>query len=673
MAILKIIITGLLALLLALPSPTLCYADVVADEGANHVQEAQNSKEDGESFEDQSEANKSSEPESSNGQRSNNSESSRSSSGDGAFFSVSSDSSQEEGLENGDLVDNAVTRSNGFDPSDYPAEYSDPSVNSYLGYARDDLQETINQFYALSESRELSDEENYQATLALFAWYYLGYGSPDDGIALAYTSLPNIGLPMNDKLIENIIYAFYGVPDSWGSAARNNNLAGEGLVWYVNEIRSKLITINNVLNTTNTYLDAINTRAAYIVDYQKSISSFVSALNGTVVDIRTHLNTIKSYQDAINTRLSNILDYDKKNNSFLSAINQNASDIRSFVNTSISFLTAINERVASLVDYQKTLSSSVSSILTNSSDISARLLTSISFLDAINTRMATIHDLLYDSATNRSWLQVIGDRLTAFMYQLDASQKDISSKLDPLVKDETVSTGFNTLDSHILLYLFGNNSGLPAHTEYLDNGLIYYIVQIHDDNKAFFDAALELLEYMKDRLFYIEYDLVDYGMDIEPGFNRLIEAINTKQFDIQLENAEVSINLSGVESRLDTIITMLGIAGVKDLLETFLGDFNFDVSSTLASAISLAMQNVFPFCIPAILKQCLGLMQAEAHAPVFEFDIFGALLVLDFTAQGLCDVSQVTSWFCRISFLILLFVNTKKFIFTINNRGAQDG
>lgn len=221
--------------------------------------------------------------------------------------------------------------------------------------------------------------------------------------------------------------------------------------------------------------------------------------------------------------------------------------------------------------------------------------------------------------------------------------------------------------------MFGNNNGLPAHTEFLDNGLIYYIVQFHDDNKAFFDAALELLEYMKDRLFYIEYDLVDYGMDIEPGFNRLIEAINTKQFDIQLENAEVSINLSGVESRLDTIITMLGIAGAKDLLETFLGDFNFDASSALASAISSAMQNVFPFCIPAILKQCLGLMQAEAHAPVFEFDIFGAPLVLDFTAQGLCDISQVTSWFCRISFLILLFVNTKKFIFTINNRGAQDG
>ena len=41
MAILKSMVAGLLALLLALPSPALCYADVVADEGANHVSEAQ--------------------------------------------------------------------------------------------------------------------------------------------------------------------------------------------------------------------------------------------------------------------------------------------------------------------------------------------------------------------------------------------------------------------------------------------------------------------------------------------------------------------------------------------------------------------------------------------------------------------------------------------------------
>ena len=653
MAIFKSIVAGLLALLLALPSPALCYADVVADEGANHVQEAQEA---GQRIAEEQEDNQESAQQSNEGQRSDSTEPNRSSSGDGAALSASSDGIQEEGLENGDLVDNAAVRSSGFDPTAYPQQYSDPSFNSYLGFTRDDLQEAIKQFYDLSESRELSDDENEQATLALFAWFYLGYGSPDDGIALAYTSLPNIGLPMNDRLIENIVYAFYGVPDNWGSAARHNNLAGEGLVWYVAEIRSKLMSTNNLLSSSNSYLSNIYDRLYGIYDRQATIinnlGNLYNRLGGIYDRIGSLIESNGSNLTLIYNRLAGI--YDRQGTS-INVI----SDIYSLVNNLDQNLVHVYNRLGGIYDREGTI---------------IEFLTSLnSLVDNINVSLVAVYNTLFDSSTKRPWLQVIGDRLTAFMYQIDASQKDISGKLDNVAKDDTVTSGFNNLDTHILLYLFGNNNGLPAHTDFLDNGLIYFIVQIHDDNKAFFDAALELLEYMKDRLFYIEYDLVDYGMDIEPGFNRVIEAINTKQFDIQLENAEVSINLSGVESRLDTIITMLGIAGAKDLLETFLGDFNFDASSALAAAISSAMQNVFPFCIPAILKQCLGLMQAEAHAPVFEFDIFGAPLVLDFTAQGLCDISQVTSWFCRISFLILLLVNTKKFIFTINNRGAQDG
>ena len=155
MAILKSIVAGLLALLLALPSPSLCYADVVADGGANHVQEAQEA---GQRNAEEQEDNQESAQQNNEGQRSDSTEPNRSSSGDGAALSASSDGIQEEGLENGDLVNNAAVRSNGFDPSAYPLQYSDPSFNSYLGYARDDLQEAIKQFYDLSESRELSDD-----------------------------------------------------------------------------------------------------------------------------------------------------------------------------------------------------------------------------------------------------------------------------------------------------------------------------------------------------------------------------------------------------------------------------------------------------------------------------------------------------------------------------------
>lgn len=661
MAILRSIVAGLLALLLALPSPALCYADVVAGEGVNHVSEAQNSQEDGESFEDQSEANKSSEPEGSNGQRSNSNESSRSSSGDGAALSASSDSSQE-GLENGDLVDNAAVRSNGFDPSDYPSEYSDPSINNYLGFTRDDLQEAIKQFYDFSESRELTDDENYQATLALFAWYYLDYGSTDDLVQAAVSSdwiinsiVGLMGFSTKD-LAYTIIYSLFGSPGTWGANAPYDVYSVKGIAWYIANIDSKtssiyshLANIYNRLGSTNQFLVSIRDNTSNLYDRLNTTNTLLLSARDTINDIYARLGSTNTFLLSARDTINDIYARLESTNLFLKSIRDNSSLIYTRLDTTNSLLLSSRD---------------------NLSSIFARLESTNVFLKSIRDNL---NIYFYDSSTNRSWLQVIGDRFTSFMYLYDAAQVELLKHIDILAKDETVSSGFNTLDSHVLLYLFGNNNGLPAYTEFLDNGLIYYIVQIHDDNKAFFDAALEFLEYMKDRLFYIEYDLVDYGMDIEPGFNRVIEAINTKQFDIQLDNAEVSINLSGVESRLDTIISMLGIAGAKDLLENFLGDFNLDASSALAGAISSAMQNVFPFCIPAILKQCLGLMQAEAHAPVFEFDFFGSPLVLDFTAQGFCDISQVTSWFCRISFLILLLVNTKKFIFTINNRGAQDG
>ena len=470
---------------------------------------------------------------------------------------------------------------------------------------------------------------------------------------------------------------FYGTPSSWGATPPYDTSSRKGLVWYVVNIDSKLTAVNSHLSNIYSRLGSTN---EFLVSVRDILSNLYARLNIT----NTLLISVRDNSSSIYARL-------ESTNEFLKSIREDSSLIYTRLDTTNSLLLSSRDNLNSIFARLGSLSEFVLSIRDNSSSIYARLESTNEFLksiredssliytrlDTTNTLLLSIRDnlnsFLYDSITKRPWLQVIGDRIAAFMYQLDASQAQILLKLDNVAKDDTVTSGFNNLDTHILLYLFGNNNGLPAHTDFLDNGLIYFIVQIHDDNKAFFDAALELLEYMKDRLFYIEYDLVDYGMDIEPGFNRVIEAINTKQFDIHLENAEVSINLSGVESRLDTIITMLGIAGAKDLLETFLGDFNFDASSALAGSISSAMQNVFPFCIPAILKQCLGLMQAEAHAPVFEFDIFGAPVTLDFTAHGIADISQVTSWFCRISFLILLLVNTKKFIFTINNRGSQDG
>lgn len=525
MAVFRNSIISVLVFVLAFSFPLMCYADVVADEGSNHVQEGQTQETDQESLENEQEDYQDSNEQSCSGQQSNSPGAAGRSSGDGAAFYVSSNADNEEGLDYGNLDDSSAVRSNGFDSSDYPSEYSDPSINSYLDYSCDDLKEAIKQFYDLSESRELSDEENYQATLALFAWYYLEYGTTDDLVQAAVSSdwilsqIIGVFTFGTKDLFYGIWYMLYGVPSSWGAAATYDTYSSKGLVWYVVNLDSKATSIYS--------------RIGQVYDRLGSANDFLQAINAKNADIKGSLSSVFE-------RLGYA-------NDFLQAINAKTGDNKAR-------LTDIYERFGFANDY-----------------------------------LAAINSKIFDANARRdSIFERIGN-LISLVQAINAKSVDINASLSTLI----------------------------------------------DVNKNRLDKIISRLS-----------DFPCSG---------------------------VSLNVSGVESRLDTIIAMLGVAGAKDLLDTFLGDFNFDISSALASQISSVMQNVFPFCIPAILKQCLGLLDTPASSPAFDLDIFGASVTLDFTAQGLNELGTVTSWVCRISFLLLLLVNTKKFIFTVNRGGVADG
>lgn len=129
---------------------------------------------------------------------------------------------------------------------------------------------------------------------------------------------------------------------------------------------------------------------------------------------------------------------------------------------------------------------------------------------------------------------------------------------------------------------------------------------------------------------------------------------------------DLSFDMSGVESRLDDIKFMLGVAGVvenaKDVLDAIFGDMSLDVTDAAASAVGSAIQNAFPFCVPAVLKQILGLLQADPAPPEFHFDFWGAPLDFGFSDwQGLADM---TSWLSRIGFAVVLFANSRRFVYS---------
>ena len=146
---------------------------------------------------------------------------------------------------------------------------------------------------------------------------------------------------------------------------------------------------------------------------------------------------------------------------------------------------------------------------------------------------------------------------------------------------------------------------------------------------------------------------------VSKGFSDVLDSLGSLSVSVQ-------VDLSGVESRLDSIIRLLTVAGVvenaKDVLDAIFGDMSLDATGAASAAVGSAIQNAFPFCVPAVLKQILGLLQADPAPPEFHFDFWGAPLDFGFSDwQGLADM---TSWLSRIGFAVVLFANSRRFVYS---------
>ncbi len=167
------------------------------------------------------------------------------------------------------------------------------------------------------------------------------------------------------------------------------------------------------------------------------------------------------------------------------------------------------------------------------------------------------------------------------------------------------------------------------------------------------------MEILDDDLIAVKNYLQPHSSLVSKGFSDVLAKLDGLKVD-----AEVSLDMSGVESRLDGIASLLLLAGAKDLVDSIVGELDTLKLAALSGQVEAAVQQAFPFCIPAVLKQCLGLVRAEASPPCIEFDVWGAPLVLDFAPyQGFADLS---GWACRILFVGALLYVSPRFIW----RGA---
>lgn len=103
---------------------------------------------------------------------------------------------------------------------------------------------------------------------------------------------------------------------------------------------------------------------------------------------------------------------------------------------------------------------------------------------------------------------------------------------------------------------------------------------------------------------------------------------------------------------------------LSDMFGALVGDLQVPATSAAIDGIKGAMSTAFPFCIPSVVNLVLfGSVVADPQAPVWEFDIVGSPLVVDFAPYE--DFAEVCRWTVRLLFVAALLLNTRKFVYGV--------
>ncbi|MED9828137.1 MAG: hypothetical protein UFX72_07655 [Adlercreutzia sp.] len=101
---------------------------------------------------------------------------------------------------------------------------------------------------------------------------------------------------------------------------------------------------------------------------------------------------------------------------------------------------------------------------------------------------------------------------------------------------------------------------------------------------------------------------------------------------------------------------------LSDMFGALVGDLQVPATAAAIDGIKGAMSTAFPFCIPSVVNLVLfGSVVADPQAPVWEFDIAGSPLVVDFAPYE--ALAEVCRWTVRLLFVAALLLNTRKFVY----------
>jgi len=133
-------------------------------------------------------------------------------------------------------------------------------------------------------------------------------------------------------------------------------------------------------------------------------------------------------------------------------------------------------------------------------------------------------------------------------------------------------------------------------------------------------------------------------------------------FDKLLSGVNAIGSLLNPGAVVDGVTDVLGdLVEVPELADSLIGDLDFDSMDELASNIGAVVSGKFPFSIPFVFLGMLTIFEAPPAPPVFEFDIAGSPMVLDFSEyEGFAELSR---FFCSFFFAVSLLAVSRRFIF----------
>ncbi|WP_302234006.1 hypothetical protein [uncultured Adlercreutzia sp.] len=515
---------------------------------------------------------------------------------------------------------------------------------------------------------------------------FSGFGG-DDSVSVDYGISPQavIGGSIVDALIVSSISGDF-TDFSYGSAKWKTNRGT--LFWLLSYL---LVNMQNALIRIENYSKAIDTSGKSTASDMSAAAGRLSGLldRGNVTNERL-LSIVNNTGDAAG-RISGLLDRGNTTNAHLADIVDNTYNTAG--------------RISGLLDRGNVTNDHLAAIELHTSDTKGRISGLLDRGNVTNDHLSNISTYTHDTAGRISGLLDRGNETNGYLSSvygvLDAVTKgpeggrvsfySIGNAVE-VIKNETrdLDNLLESIDGRVsaLDALGVRLANIALTTDEIKKGVnssLQWYETLHGDLSMLRHGAADLLPGYADWTVwdFLQGIYFDMGnvVDLLKGLQQTLTAWGdrwdsqdlylmewAKRWDALDKGGTWSESDKGaLFAKLDGISDRLSVEAGQTVLDALLGEVKPQYINDQLTIVKEVARNRFPFCIPAMMQQMLGLMQSEAQVPHWEFDFFGSPLVLDL--GDLESFALVTRWASCFMLFLALLANTKRFIFDLGGGG----